>query len=144
MKKPTRFTPLQMLMLAALGFAILIQFVPYGHNHQNPAVVNNPTWTKPEARSLAINACFDCHSNQTTYPWYSNVAPVSWLVQHHIDEARGILNFSDWNNQTANRAARAIGDGRMPPPYYTLMHPLAKLSDSEKQTLIAGILTLKR
>ena len=62
------------------GFA-LTQVVPYGRNHTNPAVVYEPDWDSPETRALAERACFDCHSNETTWPWYSTIAPISWLTQ---------------------------------------------------------------
>ena len=75
-------------MRKATGWAVLIgtallgviQLLPFGHDHTNPPVRKEPEWDAPETRELAARACFDCHSNQTVWPWYSNVAPVSWLV----------------------------------------------------------------
>ncbi len=84
------------LVLAAAGFGLL-QLVPYGRNHTNPPVAAEPAWASAQTRALAVRACFDCHSNETTWPWYSNVAPVSWLIQRDVDEGRRRLNFSEWN-----------------------------------------------
>ena len=121
----------------------LIQLVPYGHDHSNPPVRAEPGWDSPATRDLAVRACYDCHSNQVTYPWYSSVAPVSWLVQHDVEDGRRRLNFSELDRpqRDANRAARAVEDGSMPPVYYLPPHPDAKLSDAERQALIAGLRT---
>ena len=125
------------LVLVALG--LLIQFVPYGRNHNNPPVKKEPAWTKPEARALAKRACFDCHSNETVWPWYSNVAPVSWLVEKDVEEGRSYLNFSDWQGTPADEIGEVLYAGIMPPPQYMPMHPEAKLSDAEKKTLVGGL-----
>jgi hypothetical protein len=118
---------------------LLFQAVPYGRDHSNPAVAQEPTWDSPRTRELAVAACYDCHSNQVTYPWYSNVAPVSWAVQRHVDEGRDALNFSESNrHQEADEAAETVQEGSMPPFYYTLTHPEARLTDAEKQDLING------
>lgn len=83
---------------------IVIQFVPV--DKSNPPVVNEPKWDSPQTQMLAERACYDCHSNQTKWPWYSNVAPVSWLVSRHVQEGRAELNFSEWgvNNSSASEA----------------------------------------
>jgi cytochrome c551/c552 len=130
-----------LLTIVALGLIlfILIQFVPYGRNHNNPPVVKEPRWVNPETRLLAKRACFDCHSNETTWPWYSNVAPVSWLVQKDVEEARSFLNFSEWQGAEADEIGEVIYNGIMPPPQYMPMHPEAKLSDAEKKTLVEGL-----
>ena len=83
--------------VAVLGLVLVAQLIPYGRNHRNPPIVAEPTWNSPSTRALAERACFDCHSNETRWPWYSHVAPTSWLVQNHVDEGREVLNFSDWN-----------------------------------------------
>jgi len=107
-------------------------------------VTGEPAWDSPRTKELAKRSCFDCHSNETTYPWYSNVAPVSWLVMNDIEEGRGNLNFSEWEvgSKRAQRAAdevsEVISSGKMPLPIYLLQHPEARLSDTEKQELIKG------
>jgi hypothetical protein len=140
MRKPTNLTPLKLIGLAVVGLAVLIQFVPYGRNHQNPTVVREPTWSSHETRTLAVHACFDCHSNESVWPWYSSIAPVSWLVQRDVEEGRSKLNFSEWNStQEPGDAAETISNGTMPPIYYVWLHPRATLSETEKQALIDGL-----
>ena len=84
------------LVVGLVALFVLIQLVPYGRNHANPPVVKEPEWVSPQTRQLAKRACFDCHSNESVWPWYSNIAPVSWLVQNDVDEGRRRLNFSEW------------------------------------------------
>jgi hypothetical protein len=123
-----------------VGFG-LIQLVPYGRDHTNPPVVSEPHWDRPETRALAVRACFDCHSNETTWPWYSHVAPISWFLQSHVDEGREILDFSDWSRtyRKAHVASRAVSGGDMPLWTYTLMHPAARLSAAERTALSDGL-----
>ena len=124
------------------GFAALllvIQFIPYGRDHANPPVVAEPAWVSNEVRDLAVRACFDCHSNETEWPWYSMVAPMSWLVQNHVDEGREELNFSEWDaSQEGDEAAETVRDGSMPTPGYVFAHPDARLSDAELDVLANG------
>lgn len=118
---------------------IAIQFVPYGRDHSNPPVVAEPVWDSPRTRELAVRACFDCHSNETEWAWYSNVAPVSWLVQNHVDEGRDELNFSEWHlGQEGDDAAETVRDGSMPTRDYLWIHPDARLTDEELEALNAG------
>jgi hypothetical protein len=130
------------LLLWVIGIAvvvfILIQFVPYGRSsHSNPAATNPFKWTDPQAEAIARTSCYDCHSNETKWWWATNIAPFSWLVQHDVDGGRSHLNFSDWNNMPAAAIQQAV-NGEMPPFQYTLIHPGAKLTDAEKQTLVQG------
>ena len=120
--------------------AVLIQFVPFGHDHTNPAVTGEPAWDPPQTRDLVHRACYNCHSNQTVWPPYSHVAPVSWLVQRDVNGGRRHLNFTEWatpQRHTKDVAAE-VKQGDMPPWFYLPMHPAAKLSDDEKQLLIKG------
>ena len=83
------------LMWSLTGLLLLLaaaQLVPYGRDHDNPPVVAEPAWGSPATRELARRACFDCHSNETQWPWYSNIAPLSWLIQRDVDEGRDELN----------------------------------------------------
>ena len=118
---------------------VAIQFIPYGHDHTNPPASVEPQWDSPATRDLAVRACFDCHSNQTTWSWYSNIAPVSWLIQHDVQQGRAQLNFSQWGRRGAGEAGEQIQRGEMPQWYYVMLHPSAGLSDAEKQTLIQGL-----
>lgn len=124
----------------AVLFAV-IQFVPIGERTSNPAVRREPNWDSPRTRELAVRACFDCHSNQARYPWYSYVAPVSWLVHDDIREARLKMNFSEWDlpQREALAAVEQIEKGNMPLPIYVPLNPEAWLSAEEKQALIHGI-----
>jgi hypothetical protein len=130
------------IALAAIaGLAGVAQLVPYGRDHSNPPVLAEPAWNDPSTRTLAVRACFDCHSNETRWPWYSNVAPASWLLQHHVDEGRKVLNFSDWTRhyKEAGESAETVREGSMPPREYVLLHGEARLSPAEKQALTRGL-----
>ena len=128
--------------LGLVGLFALIQLVPYGRDHSNPPVTSEPKWDSATTRTLADRACFDCHSNLTTWPWYSNVAPVSWLVQSDVNSGRDNFNFSEWNKPheaNADDMAEAIRGGSMPPWYYTIQHRDAKLNSQQKEALIRGL-----
>lgn len=127
-------------LFVLIGGFLLIQLIPYGRDHSNPPVTAEPAWNSPETRALAITACFDCHSNETDWPWYTNIAPVSWLSQHDVDEGRDVLNFSEWDRpQEAEDVSEVIQEGEMPPWYYGITHSGARLSDAEIERLIAGL-----
>ena len=127
-------------VIAVVVVGVVIQFVPYGRDHANPPVIEEPAWDSARTRDLAVAACFDCHSNETRWPWYSNVAPISWLLQRDVDEGREELNFSEWHTeQEGDEAAETIRDGSMPPWQYTLTHPEARLSDTDLEALEAGL-----
>ena len=136
------------LLLGAAGIVLLLfvgmQLIPAGRD--NPPVIQEPKWDSPETRALAQRACFDCHSNETVWPWYSYVAPISWAVVHDVQEGRAVLNFSEWGvarggegGEGGGEAAEVIMENRMPPASYIAQHPSAKLTDAEKQKLIAGL-----
>lgn len=141
MSRQRRKSLLSVASLAVLGFVLVAQVVPYGRDHSNPPIVAEPRWDRSSTRALAERACFDCHSNQTRWPWYSHVAPISWLVQSHVDEGRSVLNFSEWNrgNSEAAEAAEAVREREMPPRSYLLLHPAARLTDAEREQLARGL-----
>lgn len=132
-----------LLFAAALlvGIGLGLQIVPYGKNHINSPVVSEPQWDTPRTRELFFNTCKDCHSNETEWPWYSNIAPGSWLIMRDVEEGRENLNVSDFNVQTdgGGYIAHQVQIGEMPPWYYAIMHKSAQLSASEKQELIDGL-----
>lgn len=134
---------LGVVVIATLGTFLVIQLVPYGKSHSNPPVTGEPQWANSETRDLMVRACFGCHSNEVEYPAYASVAPISWVVQSHVDEGRRKVNFSEFDRRQrgADETLEVIADGSMPPSYYTMFgrHPEAKLSASELQTLIAGV-----
>jgi hypothetical protein len=131
----------RLVLLSLLGLLVLIQVVPYGRDHSNPPVTSEPDWDSPETRDLAVAACFDCHSNETEWPWYTNVAPMSWLVQRDVEEGRETLNFSEWDRPQGelDEVAEVILEGEMPPWTYTLLHADARLSSQQEQQLVAGL-----
>jgi mono/diheme cytochrome c family protein len=127
-----------------IGIALfgLIQLVPYGRDHENPAVIAEPTWKGDQTRELFFRTCKDCHSNETSWPWYASVAPVSWLVQHDVEEGRSHFNVSQWGQgkQDADEAAGMLRGGEMPPWFYLPAHPEARLTEPEKQALLRGLI----
>jgi hypothetical protein len=129
--------------LAAAAVFVLIQLVPYGRSHSNGPVIAEPAWPSTEVRSLMVNACFDCHSNEVSYPLYSNIAPLSWLVAEHVSEGRSALNFSNFKpgSEGAEEVIEVISERSMPPAYFTRFgrHPKAKLSKAEISTLLTAL-----
>lgn len=130
--------------LAGIAALILIQLVPYGRNHSNPPVVTEPAWSSPEVKQLAKRACFNCHSNETVWPSYASIAPISWLVNYDVQAGREKLNFSDWQGgkrygEDPIAVAKEITKGEMPPFQYVIAHPEAKLSESDKKVLTDGL-----
>lgn len=128
----------------ALAFCvafIAIQLVPV--NRTNPAVQGEFRGS-PELVSVLRRACYDCHSNETVWPWYSRVAPLSWIIAHDVSEGRADLNFSTWNQLSPQKQAEAmkesweeVAEGKMPTWYYVIVHPEARLSPNDQSVLRA-------
>jgi hypothetical protein len=131
--------------LAFVVFVVAIQAI-------RPARTNPPTdETRTIAARLPVNveaavvlkrACRDCHSNDTTWPWYSNVAPMSWLVIDHVKSGRRHFNYSEWGGYGPDKTRKLlhdiceeVQDGSMPMGSYTLVHRDARLSDADVQAL---------
>ena len=129
-------------ILFALAF-VGIQFVRPAR--MNPPVDETKTYqakltVSPEVEAVLTRSCNDCHSNKTDWIWYSNVAPVSWYLSHHVEEGRAELNLSEWGNYAPKRATHKLEEiceqiesGEMPLWDYALMHPSARLSDADKK-----------
>lgn len=132
----------------ALAIVVVgIQFIvpektnpPVDESQTIHAVVDVP----PEIDSILRRACYDCHSNETKWPWYSNIAPVSWLLADDVAEGRRNLNFSTFASYPRKRAEHKldmisvnVDDGTMPLPMYLLMHPGAKLTEEERDAIYA-------
>ncbi len=133
---------LKSISIALFLMAVVIQFLPVGLDHENPSVIAEPSWDSERTRELFNRTCADCHSHNTKWPWYSNVAPVSWIISHHVEEGREHFNVSAWGVQKHNEgdeAAEEVEEGDMPIFGYTLAHPEARLSTEEKQLLIQGL-----
>ena len=97
----------------------------------------------PEVAAILRAACYDCHSDETKWPWYSHVAPLSWWVAGHVEDARKRLNFSEWPHDDPQRARKnwnrvsdQVQSGDMPLPSYTWMHAPARLSPEKRELLV--------
>jgi len=136
---------------AGFGFVtVAIQFIPVeglGHNPPERFTPDAP----PEVEAILRKACYDCHSNETEWPWYARLAPGSWLMAKDVREGRNNMNMSEWSADDADDLEEIAYDketsweqieaGEMPPWFYIFpMHPGAALSDDEKQTLKAWLL----
>ena len=132
---------LSYLVIAAIVVFVLIQIIPFGHDHTNPPAVSEPAWVTPQARTLAKEHCFQCHSNETEWPWYSNIAPASWLISFDVIEGRDKFNFSDWQKRPGevDEMAEQIQGGGMPPVQYWVFHPNSRLNAQQKQELIQAL-----
>ena len=133
-----------MLSLVALEAAVLfigIQLIPYGRGYNTPPVKAEPKWDSPKTRELFFRACGDCHSNKIAWPWYGYIAPISWFIQHDIDKGRAAFNVSEWGRieSQSDDAVKTVQNSSMPPLVYTITHPSAKLSASDKQAFIQGL-----
>jgi hypothetical protein len=141
------------IIFGVLALLLAAQFIRI--DKTNPSVDQSKdfiTLSKPnaEVELLLKESCYDCHSNTTAYPWYTNVAPVSWWLKHHINEGREHLNFSEWANYTAEQQAHKleemedeIKEGEMPLSSYTITHSNANLSLKQREQLILFIDQLK-
>ena len=132
-------------VFGVLGVLVLIvlvgQLVPYGRAHSNPPVVQEPAWDSAQTRTLFDRACNDCHSNQTDWSRYGDVAPLSWLTQWSVDEGRAAFNISA--GPSGGRAPRDVAGSvqarTMPPEIYLVLYPEARLTTNEQQALIQGL-----
>jgi len=127
------------VVVALVVVFLAIQLVPV--NRTNPPVVADFDGP-PDVAKVLRTSCYDCHSNETSWPWYSRVAPVSWLVAHDVEEAREHLNFSAWGSLDSKRRAKLadeiweeVEDGEMPLKQYLIAHSEARLGDDAKATL---------
>jgi len=132
-----------LILLVAL---ILIQFVQPARNHNGQVLQTDITrvfTVPPKVKVILAAACYDCHSNNTRYPWYASIQPGGWWLAHHINEGKEELNFSEFGSYTHRRQIsklraieNSIKDGSMPLSSYTLMHKNARLTTEEKALVI--------
>ena len=138
MRRP-RVTPAR-VAIATLAVAVAIQLIPVRRD-------NPPVQAEVEAplrvQQIIERACYDCHSNRTRWPWYSHVAPVSWLVAHDVHEGRDEVNFSEWptfdfekQDDIFKGIAKQVGRKKMPLPNYLALHPEARLTEDDRQALV--------
>lgn len=131
---------LAVILIGIAGITIITDLL-----QTDPTTVAEPPWNSPQTRELAVRACFDCHSNQTQWPWFTRLPIGSQLALSDTIRGRNSLNFSEWGVGRAgsvreiSELSRVIQEGSMPPWYYTILHPNAVLSDTEKQLLTSGL-----
>ncbi len=126
-----------------LGFSALLLLIQLVRPSQTNPPVTGKIKAPPEVATLLERACNDCHSNETKWPWYSQVAPFSWLVARDVNDGRKRLNFSEWENYEEGRklkkledVAEEVGAGEMPLAVYVPLHPEAKLTQPERALLV--------
>ncbi len=131
------------LLTALIIALVLIQFIPVSRT--NPPVTGEIP-APPEVKAVLKKSCYDCHSNESIWPWYSRVAPISWLVVRDVNEARSEMNFSEWNQMTPKAQAHKlkecieeIEEKEMPLNIYLPLHPEARVSDADLATLRAWV-----
>jgi Haem-binding domain len=131
---------LKRIGLGILAILIVAQFVPV--ERTNPAERGQPS-APAEVQAILHRSCYDCHSNETDWPWYSQVAPASLLMAHDVQEGRREVNFSTWEKYDERRKTRKLKEiaeqvekGDMPLWYYLPLHPEAKLSAAERELII--------
>ncbi len=138
------------IALGGGGMSCLIVLVLLTANvHENPpvdpaATLESRIAVPPHIAATLRRACFDCHSNQTRWPWYSQIPPGLWMIAHDVNRARAVMNFSDWPDPMARvtkapglllAACAGLRSQRMPPKRYLLLHPEARVSESEIEAL---------
>lgn len=139
-----------MIKKIAIGFMFLLVIIQFFRiDKTNPKIVAENDFifqTNPpeHIQTILKTSCYDCHSNESTYPWYTNVAPISWWIKHHINEAREELNFSTWASYPLKKQKHKleevyeeVEEGEMPLPSYLIVHSEAKLTTEQKNELVA-------
>ncbi len=129
------------LTLLALLIFIGIQFIPMDVPAEVPTKAEEELKAPENVQAILKRSCFDCHSNHTTFPWYSNIAPVSIFTKLHVKEGRDHMNFSTWEKYDDEKKLKFLDKipkaikSKMPLPSYLLMHGDAKLSEADKKAL---------
>ena len=141
------------ILLALLAVFIIIQFIQPVRNKSGqvlPIDLTKSFHVPENVHSILQSACYDCHSNNTKYPWYSRIQPLGWMLENHIRKGKAELNFSDFGSYSKRRQiskmngiANSIKDGSMPLSSYRLMHKAARLSNNEKALLIDWAIKIK-
>ncbi|MBI1185460.1 cytochrome C [bacterium] len=135
----------KIIALSLLGLLIVIQFFRIDKTNPDTVVENQFTVVEnppAEVADIMQRACYDCHSNETKYPWYTNVAPVSWIIKNHINEGRHEMNFSEWGTYTNSRrhhkleeCLEEVAKGEMPLRGYVVWHDEALLTPQDTAIL---------
>ncbi len=134
---------MKLLPKVLLGFGALLLLIQVVRPDQSNPPVTGDVQAPAEVMTLLKRSCYDCHSNETKWPWYSQVAPVSWLVTKDVNDGRKHLNFSVWQGYEEGRKlkkfkeiAEEVGEGEMPMAIYLPLHPEAKLTPAETTLLV--------
>jgi hypothetical protein len=138
------------ILLALVILLVIIQFIRPEKNVSQEVIaendISNVHAIPEEVHQVLIKKCYDCHSNNTNYPWYVNIQPVGWWLAHHVDEGKGELNFSEfrsYDEERANHKLEEIGevteDGSMPLSSYTLIHSATKITAEDKAAIHAWL-----
>lgn len=111
---------------------------------ENPPIVRQPSWDSPETRALVERACYDCHSNETVWPWYSKIAPLSFVIRQDVRNGREVLNYSEWGvgepDEGLHSMIDTISKEQMPLPYYAIIQADARLTRDQRSRLIDGLI----
>ena len=141
MKKLKAQTKVRIIIGALILFALLS--VIFQVEHINPPVTGEIE-APEKVMAILRRSCYDCHSNETVWPWYSYVAPTSWLAAKDVREGRDALNFSEWSdyntkqqNYKRKECGEEVEDSEMPLWFYLPLHPEAELSSEDKETILA-------
>ncbi|WPQ61448.1 heme-binding domain-containing protein [Chitinophaga sancti] len=134
------------ILIAILAIFIIIQFIRPKKNIASgpfPNSINQNHAIPEDVQAILTRSCYDCHSNNTHYPWYNNIQPVAWLLAHDINEGKKHFNFDEFNTYSISRRQRKLAElideikmDEMPMGIYTVLHRNAVLSKAEKQKLI--------
>ncbi|MDF4222006.1 heme-binding domain-containing protein [Maribacter sp. M208] len=143
-----------MKLIKKIGLVVVVVFIAMqffsptkntaAGNHTSAFITQtNPT---PELKNLFETSCYDCHSNNTKYPWYNNIAPISYLLADHVKEGKEHLNFSEWQNYSLDKKDQMLAeieeevvDGKMPLSQYTLFHKDTELTPNEVVNLVEWV-----
>jgi hypothetical protein len=147
MKKALKF-----ILITLVAGIVIIQFFRPDRvtiNQMTADDINNKMQIPGNVQGIFKRSCYDCHSNQTFWPWYSNIAPVSWLVADDVNKGRKKMNFSEWGKLTQPKQEKKLSDiydqvtqGDMPLPKYLIIHKDAALSQTEKDAICGWITSL--
>ncbi len=139
-------TRTKIILIVIVGLFIIMQLIPL--NQTNPPVIQDAS-APVDIKMILKTSCYDCHSNETEWPWYSRIAPGSFLITHDVVKGRKHLNFSEFSDMdvfdstdVANEILEVLEEGEMPIIPYLLLHPGASLSDSQTKALMGWVKTL--
>lgn len=145
---------LKTIIVAVVIILLLAQFLPRKNNNNGDALLPSSIETShkvpADVAAILKTSCYDCHSNHTTYPWYSNIQPLSLWLSNHVDEGKDELNFSEFGNYSLRRQfhklkeiSEQVEENEMPLSSYTLIHGDASLNETQKKTLSSWVNNLR-